>query len=637
MKKIYLSLALVGLATTGLFAQQTASTFAELGPVTKKQRTGKPTNDATAVAKAIVWTESFDIGSTSGGTGGGTYTTSNGDWVASGNIWKHDFETTNGEWSTGTSPFASTTASDGFMLFDSDSVNLTVAQGDQSLYSPYSGDLVSPTIDLSAEGSVVLEFEQDFRYCCTGSHEINVSVSNDGGASWGTPHDVTGGVATNDDYFTTNGDSYKMVVNITAEAANQANVKLKFTWDGNLSGSSHYYWNFDDVCLYPLPDNDVQILSSWIAGENNEGVEYGRCPEDQQETNYLVGSEVYNFGALDQTAVTWGADFNSMAYVSTGVEPSLLSQDTVIIENAEAWALPVGMYNGDYGVVSSGEDATSPLFGNNVGMREFEITTSSAAATPMSSIYSIDGVGVYAANTLSSTGTNSFTGGEDGLICGNLYHIKNTTTISGIRVMLATGTVSGAELYGSIKDTATYFADDMTSMYVTGQGIVSAGDIGAGYIDLYFAAPVSVNAGGIIAAVEMYSNGNSTDVRILDDETVAQPWYASTIYIPGDVVYSNGEAFGIRLLMGSEWGAGINENTLTGISVYPNPTQGVVTISNENGTATTIAVHDLAGKLILTTEASATTTIDLSENGTGVYLVEVSNGDSKFVERVIVK
>ena len=38
------------------------------------------------------------------------------------------------------------------------------------------------------------------------------------------------------------------------------------------------------------------------------------------------------------------------------------------------------------------------------------------------------------------------------------------------------------------------------------------------------------------------------DIYILDDETVPQPFYMSMIYIPGDQVYSNGNAAGIRMI-----------------------------------------------------------------------------------------
>ncbi|MDX2359416.1 MAG: T9SS type A sorting domain-containing protein [Crocinitomicaceae bacterium] len=685
MKKIYLSLALVGFATTSLFAQQTASNFAELGPVIKKQNIGEKPVTNQATTKSLLWNEDFANGLNS----------TNGMWTQGGadQIWKHSMYPSSGEWSTGTNAMASTTAANGYMLFDADSVNFPISPN----YLPLTGELISPVIDLSGAPSVMMSFEQDSRFCCSGTHDLTVSVSTDGGGSWGTPYVVNTGQAANGDFFALNGNDYVTTVNISAEAAGQANVKIKFTWDGNLSASSHYYWTIDDVCLLDLPGDDLQTWASWISGENNEGNEYGRTPEDHQDGNYLVGSQIYNFGANDQTNLIWGADFGG-GLLATATHPLLVSGDTVMLETTEAWGpLAIGMYTGDYGVISDGETQASPDFANNIGLREFEITPPSTAAN---SVYSLDGIDVYTNPSLSSLGTDSFTGGEDGLVVATMYYIKQAADVSGIRVMLATGTVAGAEVYGSLKDTATVFNDDMTALFNTNAGTVTAADISNGYIDLMFAAPVNLATGAYFAAAELYSNGNSTDIRVLDDETIDQPFWSSVIYIPGDQVYTNGVALGVRVLMGSSWATadtdgdgvtdategvdgtdandmcsfilssvtevpsaawlaadcdndgvsngdeviagtdpliGLAEQTLTGVSIYPNPSEGVFNITNDNGVAYTISVHNLAGKLILTTEASAATTIDLSENGTGVYLVEVSNGAAKFVERVIVK
>jgi hypothetical protein len=45
----------------------------------------------------------------------------------------------------------------------------------------------------------------------------------------------------------------------------------------------------------------------------------------------------------------------------------------------------------------------------------------------------------------------------------------------------------------------------------------------------------------------------------------------------------------------------------------------------------------MVGKVVLTKEANANTTIDLTSNGTGIYMVEVSNENGSLVERVVIK
>lgn len=633
MKKIYLSLLVAGFAANGAIGQNltTPHSFGELTQlspsIVKEKLTLKPIHHST---KAVLWSEDFGgIGTAPASTAGPSFTTANGTWTtggADGSTWKHSFYTTSGEWSTGTAAFASTTAANGFMLFDSDSLNQPVSPN----YTNKTGELISPSIDLTGAASAKLTMQQNFRWCCAGTHNINVSVSSDGGTTWGAPIDlIPAAVTPNDDFQVTTG-SYDISANISGQAAGNT-IMLKFTWDGVGSGTSHYFWNIDDIEIVDLPSDDIIMQSAYISGENNSGVEYGRTPSDQQDANYIVGTSVYNGGANAAANTTLTADFGS--FTSTPTLALIEPDSTYIVEATEALTLTPGVYTGTYTVVSDGETAGVEFY-NNTGAREFEITGPSAVGNPMTT-YSIDGVDVYTtAVNIGSLGTDSFTGGEDGLVCASLYHMKNSADVVGLRVMLATGTVAGGEVYGSIKDTSLFWANDMSSLFNTAAGTVTAADIAAGYIDVEFSTPATLAPGVYYAAVQLYSNANSSDIRILDDETVAQPNDASAIYIDGDQSYTNGTAFGIRMLMGS---AGINENTLTGVSVYPNPSTGLINVTNANATANTIVVYDMVGKVVMTKEANASTTIDLTSNGTGIYMVEVSNENGSLVERVVIK
>lgn len=617
MKKIYLSFLLTGLTFTGVIAQESSAPH-KLKTVTHiSNPTPKPV--VNGVEKAVVWTEDFANG----------FASTNGTWTTgatNGDVWKHSFTKSNGEWSTNTDPMLSTTAANGYMLFDADSINFPLSPN----YINLTGELISPSIDLSGETSALLEFQQDFRWCCGASQDLLVSVSIDGGVVWGTPQNVTFTTDANLDYYGTNGDSYAVALNISAEAAGQANVQIKFTFDGNASGSSHYYWTIDDITISDLPDHDLVTYSYWASGATNDGVEYGRTPEDQADANWLIGTQVYNFGANVETNVTLDADFG--AFTSQTIETSFDIDTTIFMETAEPLSLTPAIYTGAYTVTSDDETAASPLFSNNTGAREFEITPSSTVG----SIYGQDGIGVYANPSLSSIGTANFTGGEDGLICATLYHIKQSAEASGIRVMLATGTVAGGEIFGSIKDTALFWANDMSSMFSTLGKTVSSADIAAGYVDLAFPSAITLTPGAYYAAVEMFSSANASDIVIVDDLTVAQPANASAIYIPGDQSYSNGEALAIRLLMGSIW-LEVSEVELTGVTIYPNPSSGIVNISNDNATKNVIEVHNAVGQIVLSKEVSSSTTIDLSENGTGIYLVKVSNNSGSTIERVVIK
>jgi hypothetical protein len=67
--------------------------------------------------------------------------------------------------------------------------------------------------------------------------------------------------------------------------------------------------------------------------------------------------------------------------------------------------------------------------------------------------------------------------------------------------------------------------------------------------------------------------------------------------------------------------------------VYPNPSQGLVTIGNEN--LTEIQVYDSAGKKIKTLKPQ--TQIDLSDLSKGIYLIKLISNNEILVDKIILE
>jgi hypothetical protein len=78
---------------------------------------------------------------------------------------------------------------------------------------------------------------------------------------------------------------------------------------------------------------------------------------------------------------------------------------------------------------------------------------------------------------------------------------------------------------------------------------------------------------------------------------------------------------------------------LNNISVYPNPSNGLVTISYGTFEPTQIQVYDISGKLILTKENLnvSETNLDLSSASQGIYFIKVSSENQSVVKRLIKK
>lgn len=501
------------------------------------------------------------------------------------------------------------TNENGYALFDSDAVGSN--GGTQEAYIEYIGT----GVDFSLYPNVVIEFAQRGRMWQ--NTQTIVQVSNDGGSTW-NDFEVNLNKETSITFeeFTS--------VNVSSAAGSQANVTIRFKY----IGSWDYMWAVDDVAFYEQPADDIQTVSAYFVGANNESMEYGRNHINNIDNSWTVGGQVYNFGSAAQTGVQLTAAFtgpNALNYVYTAGSP-LASADTVALEGTETPTLSVGTYTGTYTSVSDNETAGAN-FGNNTFLRNFAVTDD---------LYSVDGIDIYpAANSaVTSLGTPSFTGGEDGLILATMYHIRTNTQVDYLEVALSASTVAGGDIIASIIDTANFFANDMTPVFQSAAYTVQASDVTNGYAHIPFTAPITLTPGAYFAAVELYSNGNANDIRVLDDVTVPQPYYASMIYIPADAAYSNGTALAIRL---HEFTSGLNEISLEGVSVYPNPSTGLVNISNDKKINNTIVVYDMLGNEVISKVANTATTIDLSAAGTGVYLVKVSNENGSKVERVVIK
>ena len=203
-------------------------------------------SSGTSFSQVLIWQEDFVNGLAS----------VNGAWTTSGPDpdWEHSFVGAIGEFSNGEA-IASTTSSNGFMLFNADGLNT-----DPISTTPRVGILTSPTIDLSEEASVVLQYQSYFRYCCAEGDAIKISVSGNDGSSW-TDYVATNGV-------TMNASSQNPLIHqldISTVAARQSHVRIRFTFGNGII--SHYHWQIDDVEIFNQAV-DCDGADATLVGEN---------------------------------------------------------------------------------------------------------------------------------------------------------------------------------------------------------------------------------------------------------------------------------------------------------------------------------------------------------------------------------
>jgi hypothetical protein len=620
MKKFYL-LTLSALTAIAVNAQKN-------GPSVKKQTVfaveQQPNQKPANTEKATIWESDFSDAA---------------DWAIA-----HDAADCSLDFSIGSvscagtyaiGDIASTTASNGWAMVDSDLYG--GATGGNEVEDSWL--TMAVPVDLTAYPNVIIEFETFYRAYSYEKPFIVVGVGDGAGnVTWPTDLNPDYDESTNPNVYAAlpanvdnpTANPYKVQIDISAAAGGQSEVYIRFNWTGTWG----YAWFIDDFKILEQPENDVVLNTEVFVGVNNEGIEYGRTPITQLDDSYEVAAYGVNFGSTTQTNVAVDVDFGSISYnYAVG---DVLSTDEIVVSNIETPTLAVGLYEGTYTVSSTEEVVGGDNYGNNSLERNFEVTTD---------VYSQDGIDVQPASILSlgSLGSNSFSTELSNTVLAAMYHMRETENqVNGIQIALANNSAEGAELTISIIDTAVFLADGIGA--VTGingnyaeSGIyaLTADDIANGYANIFFDAPVTLAPSAYFFAANCYYIEDQA-VRVLDDQTVTQPWYASMIHLVTDgLSYSNGNALAIRVLSGS---AGIEETENNIFNVYPNPAIDVINVTFTENFNGSVSILNVTGKEVMTSTVNgAQHSVSTDGLSSGVYYVKVNDGMTSQIAKVVVK
>lgn len=626
MKKFYVTFLGLAVAGTSAFGQSKADF--EQNSTRLKDRVAPRIDVQEAIAEqnrggGPLWSDDFS---------------NPGTWVI-----EHDAQASSLDWEIGTNlgcggfaqidTIQSTTKSNGYAMIDSDEYGGETG-GNEVEDSWFT---TADSIDLSGYSNVVLEFETWYRRW---NYERPYVVISTDGVTWPdlTPDTDISQMPNVFDVFpdfpdATSLDQNPTLVrlNISAAAGNQPKVWIRFHWTGTWG----YAWFVDDVRVVEQPANDLVTETAYIS-HNASGEEYGQIPQSQLLSSFAVGGSFNNFGYADQNNVVATLDVvdGSSTSVMSATANYTVAASGLTYDMDEfatpSGVLPLGLYEGTLTVESDEEMSGAGTFANNIYERNFAVTADR---------YAIDGLGVHPAGytSVGSLGTNSFSDAADGFMMLTYYDVSQTVAIMGVEILLSSATVPGGSIIVSLHDTADVFADDVTLPLEQSDVIdVTQADVDAGMMTVMFGEPFTAEPNAYFASVEMFSNSNASDIRILNDLTVPQPNYSSMIYIPNDQVYTNGNAAAIRLITADN--VGISETAvLEGVSVYPNPTEGMIQVTVKDQDVYTVEVINVLGETIYAGTANGNTSVDLSSHTAGVYMVRVSTDNAAYTERIMVK
>ncbi len=633
MNKRYASILALGVVSGATWAQQAnREVRTPSAPVERRGHITAPV----ASDRAILWSDDFGTPA--------NWTISNEPDAFPGVTWQvgTGLEST-GQY--GTPAIQSTTADNGYAMVCSDCGGNE--DGDQYELCNLT---TTNSLDFSDKPYLILEFQTQYRRFT--NEQCYVSISTDGVNFPQPPSDTatidlpTGLYPVWFDGELTNGISpgnpTVKRINISAAAGMQGQVWVRFFWYGIWG----YAWYVDDVNIFEQYNYDTGLESAYVS-HTGSGDEYGRVPSAQLSNSINVGGTVTNFGVNPQTNVILNAETRDasntvvLSHQSAAFDLAPEASNFVDDEVSITGPWPTGLYTTKTWVTSADQAIDEDIL-NDTLVRVFEVTADADG------IYSLDGEGVYPNVTLSSIGTNSFTDNTDGVYCLTNYVADQNFMAYGVWVGIQSTSVAEALMIASVHDSANVVWDadqtpadgDVSQPYVTSNDyFLTQADIDAGFAVIPFNEGVQLEPGiGYMAGVQLFSNAGATNVRVLDDNTVPQTAWGSAIYLPdGDNpgTFSNGNAFLIRLLLNPTVGMEEREE-LAGVSVFPNPTNGLVNVTFTVPGAYTVQLINGLGEQVATYRLNGNSNVDLSGLAKGVYSVRISNTEKTTVKRIAV-
>lgn len=499
------------------------------------------------------------------------------------------------------------------------------------------------SIDLSTVDNPKLTFYQNYKALNSAFSYLDISL--DGGATWTESIELNEGVEGN-----TFGDDYYQII-LTNYISNEANVSLRFRWQTTEAaiGGYGYGWEIDDLKIVDNPDVDMKLVDARMnffeyvdytdpanSSYYHISSHYGSIPAAQFANDMaamLWNAEVENNGNLDNAP-----EFNVQVFDPSGAEIynetatgntlSVTQKDTIDLLTPEFSMTDPAL--GEYTVVYNIDIADDANPENNIDTTYFNVTDTTFARD--------------LGNPVSSTGPSRWIdGGVDTDMIGTDYLYLHEAEIHSMTVFIGADTDPGtgfvAHLMEFDEDTEEW-VDIVTSPLVT----LEEGDIGDW---MEFEFPVSVpiipdpeTGYNVKAALEFYYNDTDNELTVGYDPSVpVSPWGTTWYMNEGSnagewYTITNWSRGGLAIRLNYDLDSdAVNELNTDNLSIYPNPSNGIVRIDNVEGND--VEVFNLVGQRIYSVEnAEQNVSLNLSNQPEGTYLVRISGTNGTKTQKI---
>jgi len=524
-------------------------------------------------------------------------------------------------------------------------------------------ELISPEVDASAATNLFISFDQYFR-TYTGNDKADVDVFD--GTDWVNVYTTSTDVG---------GWGIPDIRIIDVTAYKNANFKVRFHYyDANWE----YYWAIDNFKIYEPDNDDLAVVNA------NPGTYLPNMP-------FPLDADVFNIGlnsqddfdvSFDITDANGASVYNETVNI-TGA--ALQAGEHYVVAPSSTPSLPVGVYTYTVTVsLATDADNTNDTFTRDINIVDYmtsyqsDIIYSYVAFDAdqngdAGNLISFDNSGAPTALGLLNTSDFLITGTFiNGLLVGVEYGTNMVYFIEGsgnaypyrkITGDIGSGTITGVAFDSALNQVFVTSGTELLSLDLT---TLSTTMIGA------------LNSGGLIIGMDFDNNGMlygidlgddslytidtvtggatsigalGVDIKYAQDMTGVPATGAlyGTLYVDGvgGGLYSLDKMTGAATLIGTQLEdeytiaavqssfAGVAENHIEGLKVFPNPTNDVVYLTAEENILA-ISITDMTGKEVMSVDNNGMQAqIDLSTLSTGNYIMKITTDKTVGTQQII--
>lgn len=470
-----------------------------------------------------------------------------------------------------------TTAANGYMIYDSDSANIT--------FGSENADLISTSINCSLHPNVHLSFNE---YLIHYNDTATVLISNNGN-SWTAFHNSSEGL--NQHSGTTN--PHQVDIDISSVAANQSTVFIRFNYKANFS----YFWMIDDVKLYEAPAKDGS-LKNIIAPVS--------------DCNILTATEPVSVTVYNNGGENINGGFNLTFLADNNVPVTENITDTIAVGASVNYT-----FAGTADFSAPGKHSISAyitLTGDTIQNND---TLSSDFRSGPQSINTSNAYNIGFENEDDLSGFIT----EDNNADSNSWNISNVFPHSGMYCAQISGVAANDWYFTNCLDLDSSIVYNLEYYYRTSSTATQANfEVKLGSVQSSLSMTQVIVPSSLITNIFYQMSTVSFNVN------------NSGTYYLGLHVQNSDSLAGFRiddLKIRSDSVLGISNINNIPFSVYPNPSSGIVTIhSKENSkTGFKIEIINQTGKLIYSNSVDNLINykIDLHDQATGLYLFRLSS------------